>query len=178
MRLLIVVFASFVFLQPQSPALGPWLFGMTKAEVTKFQRFGPYKEVRSTGGVETANGLFNDKKTNISFIFDDKGLSRIQVWAYEGRSLDEATDAWKALYLYLQRSYGTVEVPQIRVDPKSDPLTPETLSIAVKVHVDALGKVQMAPKKMPGNAVVFSSFMKQQIQGSPYYYVFLYLNRP
>ena len=151
---------------------------MAKSEVTKFEKYGPFIDVRVTGGTETPNGLFNGKKTNISFVFDEKGLRRIQVWAYEGRSLDEATEAWKSLYQYLNKSYGAVEVPQITVDPKSDPLTPDALSIAVKVHVDVVGKVQMAPVKKPINEVIFSSFAKKEIQGSPFYYVFLFSDRP
>jgi len=151
---------------------------MSKAEVTKFESFGPYKDVSSTGGVETPNGIFNGKKTNISFAFDEKGLKQIHVWAYEGRSLDDAAEAWTAAYQYLQKSYGAVEVPQIEIDPKSGPVTPEILSLAVKMHVDVLGKVQMAPEKMPAEAVVYSSFMKNDIRGSTYYYVFVYFERP
>ncbi len=179
-KIVIGILLSCLLLQAnaQTPGPGPWLFGMSKAEISKFESYGPYKDVLSTGGVETPNGIFNGKKTYISFLFDDKGLKRIQVWAYEGRSIDDATEAWKSTYQYLQKTYGAIEVPQIKLDPKSDPLTAETLSIAIKAHVGILGKVQMAPKTMPAEAVVFSSFIKHEIQGSPYYYVFAYFNRP
>jgi hypothetical protein len=164
--------------QVQTPVLGPWRFGMTKAEVTVFEKFGPYKDVRATGGTETFNAVFDGKKANISFAFDDKGLKRIQVWAYEGRSKEDAGKAWASLYSYMEKTYGPVELPQIKVGPESEPPTPDALSIAATMHVTTLGKVQMAPKKMPAGARVFSSFASREIQGAPYFYLFLYLDRP
>lgn len=46
---------------------GPWGLGMSKEEVKGVSEFGPYSEVPSTGGVETKNGLFAERKANISF---------------------------------------------------------------------------------------------------------------
>ncbi|MGO8747965.1 MAG: hypothetical protein ACLQNE_18475 [Thermoguttaceae bacterium] len=164
--------------QAQTPVVGPWHFGMTKAEVTAFEKFGPYKDVRATGGTETFNAVFDGKKANISFVFDEKGLKRIMVWAYEGRSQEDASNAWASLYSYMKKTYGPIEVPQIEAGPKSEPLTPDVLAIAAITHVATVGKVQMAPKKMPIEARVFSSFASRDIQGIPSFYLFLYFDRP
>jgi len=151
---------------------------MTKTEVTAVEKFGPYLDVKSTGGAETFNGWFDGKKANISFHFDDKGLRRIQVWAYEGQSINDAGKAWASLYTFLKNTYGQVEVPQIKVSPKSDPMTLESLTVTAIAHVGILGKVQMAPEKMPENFKIFSSFAGNEVKGKPYYYVLLYFDRP
>ena len=133
--------------QVQTPILSPWRFGMTKAEVTAFEKFGPYKDVRATGGAETFNAVFDGKKANMSFVFDDMGLKRIQVWAYEGRSKEDAGKAWASLYSYMEKTYGPIEIPQIKAGPKSEPLTPDVLSPCRDVACHHVGKGSDGPKE-------------------------------
>ncbi len=178
MRTFAALFLALVSVQAVGAGLGPWRFGMSRADVMNIQEYGPYKDVRLTGGIETFNGVFDGKKSNIAFDFDDRGLKRIHIFVYEGRSVDEAVVAWKFTYDYLQRTYGAVETPTIKVGANSDPVTPEALSIAVRVELSVTGKVQMAPKPMPRDAKVFSSSFQRQFQGAPFYYVFLYFDRP
>ncbi len=93
---------------------GSWRLGMSKASVRSVVEFAPYKEVPSTGGLETPNGVFEGRKTNISFVFGAGGLQIIQIWAYEGQSLDAAVDVWYRVRQYLSRLYGAVEVPLLK----------------------------------------------------------------
>src|SRR5262245_48527534 len=74
---------------------GPWRLGMSKAEVTAVTQSAPYKDVPSTGGLETASGSFEGRTVNVSFVFGETGLWKIQIWAYEGKDLDEAISAWR-----------------------------------------------------------------------------------
>ncbi|PYM01614.1 MAG: hypothetical protein DMF19_05900 [Verrucomicrobia bacterium] len=63
----ICVFSILTLLSPlaaSAAGLPPWKFGMTKAEVTSFKEFGPYKEF-SNGDLETFNGRFHGRKENI-----------------------------------------------------------------------------------------------------------------
>jgi hypothetical protein len=78
--------------------LPPWQFGMSKDEVVGFSDFGPYKSFRN-GDVETYNGLFDGRKGNVQFFFNDSGLRRIGVYEYEGKDGTLANAAW-------MRSYG------------------------------------------------------------------------
>ena len=178
MRTSIALLLALASFEAACAGLGPWHFGMSRAEVMNVQEYGPYKDVRATGGIETFNGIFDGKKSNIAFTFDDRGLKRIYIFIYEGRNLDEAIRAWQSTYEYLQRTYGAVETPTIGVGANSDPVTSEVLSIAARVELSVTGKVQMAPKPMPSDARVFSSFYKREFQGSPMYYGFLNFDRP
>jgi hypothetical protein len=178
MRVLISLLLGLLSFQANGAGLDPWRFGMSRAEVASFQQYGPYQDVRVTGGIETFNGVFDGRKANIAFDFDDRGLRRIHIFVYEGRDLDQAVRAWKSTYDYLQRTYGEVETPTIKVGAQSEPVNSEVLSIAARMEVSLVGKVQMAPKPMPSDTKVFSSFFKREVQAAPYYYVFLYFNRP
>ncbi len=177
MRLLLLLLL-WTSVQAQSSMLYPWKFGMTKTEVTSFEKYGPYKDVQVTGGAETFNAIFDGKKTNVSFLFDDKGLKRIQVWIYEGGSKEDAMKAWSSLYKFMNRSFGTIEVPDIKLDPTGGPLPPDILAIAATANAGITGKTQMAPIKMPPEANVFASLFGREIQGSTYFYLFLFYDRP
>lgn len=164
--------------QATAAGYGPWKFGMTKSDVSNVQGYAPYSEVQATGGLETANGEWAGKRKYVSFIFDGRGLSRIQVWAYEGPNINDAGESWREAYEYLNKNFGEIEVPQIVQAASSLPANSQALSLAAKAHVDSVGKVQMAPKAMPDGQSIFSSFMKSNVQGKPYYYVFVYYSRP
>jgi hypothetical protein len=156
---------------------GPWRLGMSKASVRAFAEFGPYKEVASTGGLETPNGVFEGRRTNISFVFGAGGLKLIQIWAYEGQSVDTAVDAWYRVRQYLSRLYGTVEVPLL--NPAAD-TGREEFATAVTSWLDGqpqagLVRLQMAPVAMPRGVSVFSSLFRHPQHG---YFVFLYYREP
>jgi len=84
---------------------GPWTFGMRHFEVRSFEAFGPYLPVESTGGLETRNGVFEGERTNVSFAFDDLGLTYVQIWAYEGTSFEEAADALHRVYAHMGQRF-------------------------------------------------------------------------
>ncbi len=156
---------------------GPWHIGMTKDQVTAVSNFGPYVSVPSTGGVETFNARWNGKKTNISFVFADNRLIEIQIWAYEGKNIEDASEAWLAVRAYLRSNFGEVETP---VDSKLATASPNE---AKQYFLARLGgpplqepiELQMAPLHMPDGLSVFCSFFRHPQHG---YYVFLYFNEP
>ena len=157
---------------------GAWRLGMSKEEVRAVSEFGPYSEVSSTGGLETRNGLFTGKKTTVSFVFGERGLRIIQVWAYEGQDFDQALNAFHRVYQHLEGSRGAVQVPGLKVPEHADSQTfGGILRRALSaVSPDTPFKVQMAPVSASPGINVFASFMKQPQIG--YYYVFLYYRIP
>ena len=150
------------FAQPGSRAVGPWKLGMTREEVMAVRDHGPYVPVRVTGGIETANGIFDGEKKNVAFVFGQNGgVNKIQVWAYEGKSEDEALKSWYRVYKYFAKRYGTVESSILGFPPAID--EQEFLKRSRKVLAappTAPGaRMQMAPRPMPADARVFASFM-------------------
>jgi hypothetical protein len=95
--------------------IGPWLLGMTRGDVQAFTEFGPYSPARTTGGLETPNGLFRGEKTNISFVFDESRLKFIQVWKYEGSDVGAAQQAVLDLYRLFSSEFGGAEVENVDV---------------------------------------------------------------
>lgn len=89
---------------------GPWRLGMQRAEVTAVEAHAPYQDVRATGGVETANGVFEGQPTNVSFVFGPAGLNLIQVWAYSGQDRDAAFAAFHRSYRYMVREFEAVRM--------------------------------------------------------------------
>lgn len=156
---------------------GPWHIGMAKSAVAAEETFGPYREVRSTGGLETSNGIFLGKKANVSFVFGDTGLQKIQIWAYEGKDLEEALAGWKRAYEFTEQTFGDVEAPSLGLSGKftSSKIVEALRSkLAASPSGDAV-KVQLAPKQMPGGLSVFASFFRHPQYG---YFVFLYHQKP
>ena len=161
---------------------GPWEFDMSKQEVTSFRKFGPYKAVKSTGGVETPNGVYNGKKTNISFIFHDNKLKTIQIWAYEGKDFKKSLNAWVGIYDYITKQYGEVEFPDIKSDKKLSRddiilLFTKTMGNIPEAPsgVEATIKFQMTPIIQPSDQVIYASYFNHTKYG---YYVFLYVVSP
>jgi len=150
---------------------GPWKFGMSRKAVTSIDKFGPYKSVAVTKGVETYNAQWDGKKANLSFIFKDGKLNKIQIWAYEGKDQTAALNAWWRVAVFLRKTHGGLEFKQF---PKLSPAVAEEDFLKhFKTVLDA-GKIahfQMGLKKMPKGATVYSSFFVHSKHG---YFVFLY----
>ena len=94
--------------------VGPWLLGMSREDVQSFAEYGPYELVAVTEGHETHNAFLDGTKKNVSFVFDDAGLSYIQVWEYEGPDYESAKEAVLGVFdLFTQ--YGGAEIPGVSV---------------------------------------------------------------
>jgi hypothetical protein len=164
---------------------GPWRLGMSKEEVKAASEFGPYSSVASTGGLETRNGLFADQKTTISFVFGDGGLRIIQIWAYEGKDLDQAVSAFYRVYQHLEVSRGAVETPGLSVPEhaSSQTFTGIIQKALAGVPPNRAVKIQIIPLERLPEINIFSSLMKVNILSSlikqpQSYYVFLYYRAP
>ena len=154
----------------------PWRFGMSQQEVESFSELGPYNRF-SNGDIETYNAVYEGKKENFQFFFENGKLKRIGVYFYEGSDLNSAAKAWLNLHTSINKKFGEIETPK-----NSLPINPTKKqregfkSTAVSI-VNAEGKTQMAPKVQPNDAFVFSSLMRREVQGKISYYVILYFDR-
>ncbi len=167
---------------------GPWQLGMERAEVTAVEAHAPYQDVQSTGGVETANGVFEDQPANVSFVFGPKGLSLIQVWAYSGQDRDAAFAALHRVYRYMVREFDAVRIHEGTL---TNELTPDELvaflpvGFKTEVKADGIerlmkeGQMQPHPIKThlhPGvpvsGAKVYSSLIRVPEMGRYYVFVF------
>jgi hypothetical protein len=160
------------------PGYGPWRLGMSKEQVSAVAQFGPYSAVGTTGGLETRGGVFAEQKTTISFVLGERGLRIIQIWAYEGRDLDQAVNAFYRVYHHLETSLGPVETPGLSIPEHadSDAFTGAVRSVLLAVPSNRAVKIQLAPRAKSPEINIFSSLMKQPQIG--YYYVFLYYRAP
>ncbi len=86
--------------------LGFYRFGMPLDEVRKVDSCKPYMDVRTTGGLECPNYMFEGRKINISFIYATNALRRIQLWLYEGDSEKDARKATDFAIEFLKRTAG------------------------------------------------------------------------
>lgn len=153
---------------------GPWKFGMSPDQVTSEKGYGPYKEVAVTGGVETFNAKWDGKKANVSFIFKDAKLDKIQIWAYEGKDQAAALSAWWRVAAYLQKTHGELEFPQF---PELAPNVGKeafTENFKAVLKEGKIPKFQMGIKEKPKGATIFSSFFTHPTHG---YYVFLFYRK-
>jgi hypothetical protein len=150
--------------------LGSWQFGMSPDQVLEQKDFGPYKTF-SNGDLETYAGTFGGSKENVQFYFKGDKLVRMLVSRYEGKDIKEAARVFGETYRILRSMYGAIETPDVITSQPGREIDPESLAIASGSQVELLGKTQMAPRKQPGNAFVFSSFAKTQVAGDTYYYV-------
>ena len=151
----------FVLLLPMpaiAAGLPPWRFGMSKAKVVSFKEFGPYKDFKN-GDVETFNGTFHGRKENIQFFFERGRLRRIGVYLWEGKDTKQGIPAWRRAYELLQKDYGKIAMPDIKVTKNSEPVNADVLAIAAAGNAYATGNTQMAPVKLPDDMRVFARFM-------------------
>jgi hypothetical protein len=146
----------------------PYRFGMTKEEVRAEAACAPYKEVGLTGGLECPNFTL-DQKRNISFVFTNGGLSKIQLWFAEAASRADAMKATDELIAYVTKMQGPLKS---RYLPQDAEVTAAALFAALDtVRPELPAKMQLEPRKQPADAVVFASIMRHPRAG---YYVFLY----
>ncbi|HYB52490.1 MAG TPA: hypothetical protein VEG84_01370 [Thermoanaerobaculia bacterium] len=162
---------------PHREGFGPWRLGMTREEVAAVAEYEPYTPVASTGGLETRNGLFAGQKATVSFIFGEKGLRLIQIWAYEGQSVDEAVSAFFRVYQHLESTCGELEtelgLPEHASASQFHDAVEKALS---EVPPRRPAKLQLAPLEKSPGAAVFATFMTQpQVRNV---YVFLYYRAP
>ena len=157
--------------------LPPWHFQMTHKEVESFTDYGPYKTF-SNGDLETYSGLFEGRKENVQFFFKDGKLIRIGVYLYEGQDIKAAAGVWGQTYEALKAKYGSIELPDIRVDSPGTELAASVVAAAAGGNVDVSGKSQMAPYKQPSDVFVFASFLRGEVQGQVFYYVIVHYDPP
>jgi hypothetical protein len=173
------LFVLTVFIFPaiaQSAGFPPWQFGMSKEQVKSFSQFGPYKTF-SNGDLETFNGLFHGRKENIQFFFANDRLRRIGVYLYEGTDRKGGIEPWRRLYELLQKDYGEVESPDIKVDSKGGPIPAQVLAIAAAANADITGQTVIRPAKQPNDMRVFARFSTGNVQGKKWYYVAVLFDR-
>ena len=157
--------------------LAPWEFGMTKAQVTSFKHFGPYRSF-SNGDLETFNGIYHGTKHNIQFFFDRAGrLQRIGVYLGEGTDGKKAAATFQHAYESLQQQYGKIVVPEMKVDRGSEPLPVGVIAIGAAANADVTGRSHAIPVKQPKDMQVSASIMRGYVKGAKWFYVAIFFDR-
>jgi hypothetical protein len=191
-KILILVLAatSVSALAEEDIGLGPWRLGMTKDLVVAQKDFGPYTEVRVTGGVETGNARFAGHPVNTSFVFNDAGLEFLQVWNYEGEEWRKAQSAALEVFDYFSEKFGGATIPGVEVNGGS---TIDRSSLAVvleRVLSTAEGLESKAQKDENTLTITFDMIPLKQPAASRLhcqwvyvgrantFYVFLFQDRP
>lgn len=153
----------------------PWKFGMSPEQVAGVTECGPYKSF-SNGDLETYKGIFDGKEENFQFFFADEQLRRIGIYLYEGQDPKAGAKEWLALYGTMAELFGPLETPD-NVSPAASEKAADSFKAKALEMVQGPGKTQMAPLAQPKDAVVFSSFMRRDVDGEKHYYVVLYFDR-
>ena len=154
----------------------PWHFGMSQQEVESFAEWGPYKSF-SNGDLETYNAVYEGKKENFQFFFENNKLKRIGVYFYEGADLNSAANTWLNLHTSISKKFGEIETLKNSLPINPTKKQKESFKSTAVSIVNSEGKTQMAPKVQPNDAFVFSSLMRRETQGKISYYVILYFDR-
>ncbi len=157
--------------------LPPWELGMSRAQVTNFVDFGPYKTF-TNGDLETFNGIFDGQKENVQFFFNDSGLHRIGVYLYEGTDLTAAASKWKECHETLARLYGSVETPGMTATAPTSTAALEEMASKAIARVTGGDRVQMAPERQPDKVFIYSSFWRSTDQGTDYYFLTIFFDPP
>lgn len=123
------------------------------------------------------NGTFAGRKSPISFVFGERGLRIIQIWAYEGKDAGEAIAAFHRVYEHLEKTRGIVQVSGISIPAHADAKTfaGQVRPALSSVPADQPAKLQISPSVRSPDVTVFSSLIRHPQFG---YYVFLYYRRP
>jgi len=129
--------------------LGPYRFGMPLDDVRKVDACKPYLDVKTTGGLECPNYMFEGRKINISFIFASNALRRIQLWLYEGGSEKDARKATDAGIGYLKRTAGDAHMYGL---PAATEVTGEAIIRALKKDQVPAGRSVIAELQTPSSA--------------------------
>jgi hypothetical protein len=153
----------------------PWKFGMSPAQVAAVTECGPYKAF-SNGDLETYKGIFDGEEQNFQFFFADKQLRRIGIYLYEGQDPRAGANEWLALYGTMTKLFGPLETPD-NVSPAASEMAANSFRAKALEIVQGSGKTQMAPLAQPKDALVFSSYMRREVDGENHYYVVLYFDR-
>jgi hypothetical protein len=155
----------------------PWTFGMTHAQVSAVEGYGPYRSF-SNGDLETYNAVFDGRFENFQFFFRDDKLARIGVYTFEGRDLAPAVDAWGDLYVGMQRSFGAIETPGNISPTKNDAQSMEAFKSRARELLEKGGKPQMAPVNQPGDTFSFASLNTYDSPAGKTYFVTLFFDPP
>lgn len=153
--------------------LGHWQLGMSPAAVQAARDCAPYKPVPATGGLECPSYDIAGAKRNVSFVFDDSGLKKIQVWFAEGASRAAALDATASLVKWLTTQYGPLESGALA--PGSAVSATALLSALDAQPAAQPAKVQLRPQQPSADTFVFASVMRDPRLG---HFVFLYFTPP
>ena len=86
-------------------------------------------------------------------------MRRIGVYLWEGKDTKHGIPAWRRAYELLQKDYGKIAMPDIKVTKNSEPVNADVLAIAAAGNAYATGNTQMAPVKQPDDMRVFARFM-------------------
>ena len=129
--------------------LGLYRFGMPLDEVRKVDACKPYMDVRTTGGLECPNYVFEGHKINISFIFTSNALRRIQLWLYEGDSERDARKATDVAIEFMKRTAGEVHMYGL---PPATEINGEAIVRAVKKDQVQAGRSVIAELQTPSSA--------------------------
>lgn len=176
-RRLLVALLSMVAAQPAfAQGYLEWRFGMSPDEVAAVEAYSPYTPI-GDGDLETANGRFEGRPINVSFHFTDTGMEKVQIWLCEEATEDEALRAWAAAEAHIRGRFGATEARGLGLDTVA---SQEQLLAAARRWLGAapsqeMLKLQLGPKTMPDEAIVFSSLLRHPQHG---YFVFLYYRRP
>jgi hypothetical protein len=149
----------------------PYRFGLSKEAVKKQAACSPYTDVAATGGVECANFVL-DRKRNVSLVFTNDHLSKVQVWFAEAAQRPAAVKAVDELLAYLTKNYGAVDSPVI---VGREVTTGALFATLDRVPLTSGAKVQVKPRYSPSDAFVFATIIRDPRFG---YYVFLYFQPP
>ena len=157
---------------------------MTREDVMSISKYGPYKLITSTGGLETKEGFFEGEKHSVSFYFSPEGkLNKIMVLVYEGKNAEAAVNAWTIAYKYLTKNYGPVKIPGIEIQGgnlpdvvlgmifKSFILGIESADKETIIQFSENKKFEMWPQNMPLNKKVWASLINDKQYG---YFVFIF----
>ena len=148
--------------------VGPYRFGMTADEVRAVEACTPYKPVIRTGGLECPNYEFEGARMNVSFIFGEQGLRRIQLWFYEGTDRAQAVAATDRVLRHLEARYG-----RLRSSAPDEAVTAEALIHAAEAPIsDRPGRVDVFPIEMPPERQVYGAVGHVNVGKS--YLVFLF----
>jgi hypothetical protein len=152
--------------------VGPYHFGMTPDQVRAVEACTPYKPVIRTGGLECPDYEFEGARMNVSFLFGEQGLRRIQLWFYEGTDRAQAVAAAERALRHLETGYG-----RLRSSAPDEAVTAESLIGAAEAPIgDRPGRVDVFPAEMPPERQVYGAV--GYVTAVRSYLVFLFYSLP
>jgi hypothetical protein len=170
--ILILITAAISLSTVAGAGLPPWQFGMTPAQVAAFKESGPYKTF-SNGDLETFNGRFQGRKTNVQFYFERGRLRRIAVNLGEGTDRKKAIATCEQLYELLQRNYGPVTIPEDKSPRGAKTAPPGVQAVAATMNADLFGTTHLIPARQPRNMRVVGMVRSVTTGGQKWFYVTL-----